>query len=95
MKINWKVRIRHKNFWMGLIGAVLSPITAYFGATPADLTTWEKLVNMIFGTFKNPALLVSVIFAAAVFIGVVTDPTTVGLGDSDRALKYVEPAGKN
>ena len=31
MKINWKVRVKSPQFWIGLVGVIASPILAYLG----------------------------------------------------------------
>lgn len=83
MKINWKVRIKNKNFWVALVPALLLLIqagAAIFGFT-FDL---GDLGNCLL-TFVNTA------FALLSLLGVVNDPTTQGLGDSDRAMAYDRP----
>ena len=81
--INWKVRIKNKAFWVSLIPAVLlliQVIAAVFGYT-LDL-----------GDLGNKLLaVVNALFALLAILGVVTDPTTAGVGDSTQALTYTEP----
>ena len=81
--INWKVRIRNKVFWCELIPAialVVQAIASVFGYT------------LDFGTLTGKILaVVDAVFALLVILGVVTDPTTEGFGDSARALKYEKP----
>lgn len=81
--INWKVRIKNKNFWIALIPAVLllvQVIAAVFGYT-LDL-----------GELGNKLLaVVNVLFAVLTILGVVTDPTTAGVSDSAQALTYEVP----
>ena len=90
-KINWKTRIQHPAFWIGLAGVAVSPILAYNGATLADYTTWNSVGAAIVDTVKNPYLIGSVIFAVLGFLGVTTDPTTKGITDSETALTYDKP----
>lgn len=83
MKINWGVRIRNKNFWTALIPALAllgQAVAALFGFT-IDLTT---LTGKLLGV-------VDAVFAVLVILGIVTDPTTKGIGDSDRAMNYAKP----
>lgn len=84
--INWKVRIKNKSFWLALIPAVLllvQVVAAVFGFT-LDL-----------GEMGNKLLaVVNAVFAVLSILGVVTDPTTAGLGDSTQALTYDEPKPK-
>ncbi|MDD3193608.1 MAG: phage holin [Oscillospiraceae bacterium] len=81
--INWKVRIKNKNFWLTLIPAVLllvQVIAAVFGYT-LDL-----------GELGNKLLaVVNALFAVLTILGVVTDPTTAGISDSKQALTYDKP----
>ena len=83
MKINWMVRIKNKNFWLSLIPAVLlliQVVAAVFGFT-IDL-----------GDLGNKLLaVVNALFSALAILGIVTDPTTAGVSDSNQALNYVEP----
>lgn len=81
--INWKVRIRNKNFWLTLIPAVfllIQVIAAVFGFT-IDL-----------GDLGNKLLeVVNALFAVLAILGIVTDPTTAGVKDSEQAMTYTEP----
>ena len=82
-KINWKVRIINKVFWIALIPAVLLLVQtgcSVFG------------VELDFGTLQDKLLaVVNALFAVLVILGIVADPTTEGLGDSKRAMTYEEP----
>lgn len=91
MKINWKVRVKSPQFWIGLMGVVLSPILAYLGLGLEDLTTWGSIGDLFVQFFTNPYLIGTVAMAVLSFIGVLTDPTTKGVGDSSQALTYTEP----
>lgn len=81
--INWTVRFRNKAFWVALIPAVLlliQVVAAVFGYT-LDL-----------GELGNRLLdVVNALFAVLAILGVVTDPTTKGVGDSAQALTYDKP----
>ena len=81
--INWKVRIRNKQFWLSLIPALailVQAVAAVFGYT----LNLEELVGKILAV-------VSAVFAVLAILGVVVDPTTAGIGDSARAMSYDEP----
>ena len=82
-KINWLVRIKNKTFWVAFIPAILlliQVIAAVFGYT-LDL-----------GDLGNKLLaVVNAAFSVLAIIGVVTDPTTAGVSDSENALNYTEP----
>ena len=81
--INWKVRLKNKNFWLSLVPAILLMIQVV--AAPFGLV-------LDFGELGNQLLaIVNAIFAVLVILGIVEDPTTAGVGDSARALTYTEP----
>jgi len=81
--INWKVRLKNKQFWLAVIPAVAlvaQAVAAVFGYT-IDLTTLVGKLQAV----------VNAVFALLVILGVVVDPTTAGIRDSERAMKYDEP----
>ena len=81
--INWKVRIRNKQFWLSLIPAlamVAQAVAALFGFT-IDLTTLTGKIVAV----------VDAVFVVLAILGIVVDPTTAGVGDSARAMRYEEP----
>lgn len=83
--INWKVRIKNKAFWVAIIPAVLllaQQLCALFGVEIDVSGVGEQLVS-IAGTA----------FAILALLGVVTDPTTKGIGDSEQAMGYDKPKG--
>ena len=83
MNINWKVRIRNKLFWLSLIPAVLilaESVCSLLGFTVETGAVKEQLLN-----------LVQAAFAVLAVLGVVVDPTTEGVQDSDRAMSYERP----
>lgn len=86
--INYKVRFRNPVFIAQLILAVLTPILAYAGLTMQDLTTWKALGDLLLGAVKNPYVLSLVVVSV---FNAVTDPTTAGVKDSERALTYDFP----
>ena len=81
--INWKVRIKNKAFWVAIIPAALllvQQVCAVFG------------VALDFGELKAELVsIVGTIFAILAILGIVADPTTAGVGDSEQALTYTEP----
>lgn len=85
MKINWTVRIKNKNFWLALIPAVLllaQVVLAVFG------------VSIDVGEIGNKLLaVVNAAFVVLSILGIVVDPTTEGVKDSDRAMTYNKPKG--
>ncbi len=86
MGINWKVRIKNKAFWLAMIPAVLlliQQIAGLFGFK-MDFTNVQNQLIAIIGT----------VFSILAILGVIVDPTTKGLTDSDQALTYSEPKEK-
>ena len=82
-KINSKIRIKNKNFWITLIPAVLlliQVVAAVFDVT-IDL-----------GELGNKLLaVVNAVFAVLTILGIVNDPTTAGISDSSQAMTYTKP----
>lgn len=88
MNINWKVRIKNPTFWIGIVVSIFVPIFAYTGLSAQDITSWGTLFNLILNAVKNPYVLLMI--AGSVY-NTIVDPTTTGLTDSARALRYDEP----
>lgn len=82
--INWKVRLKNKSFWLALIPAVLLLIQAV-----AALFGFELDLDFL---SERLLAVVNALFVVLTILGVVVDPTTQGVGDSERALGYDEPA---
>mgnify|MGYP002795275094 FL=1 len=79
--INWKVRLQSGSWWMGIISAVVVAVFAVLKLCKVDLpVTADEIMNA--------ATLILMIPAA---IGVMTDPTTKGVSDSQQALTYDSP----
>lgn len=86
MKINWKVRVKNKLFWVAIIPAVLlliQQICALFGVVIDVSWLSDKLIDIV-GT----------VFAILALIGIVADPTTEGVSDSEQAMTYDVPKAK-
>ena len=85
MKLNWKVRFRNK-VWLGsflglIVGFVYSMLALFDVFPEVTQSLVLQLLNQVL-TFLG-------------LIGVVVDPTTAGLGDSERALGYDVPWDDN
>jgi phi LC3 family holin len=81
MKMNWKVRFRNKT-WLGLFAALI--IGFVFNML--------KLFDIVPAVTENTVLtIVSQILEFLGLIGVLVDPTTAGISDSNRAMTYDEP----
>lgn len=89
MKINWKVRKENIVFIAQIVVSIFAPILAYFGMNFEDLTSWAAIGTLLWQAIQNPVVVLSV--AISVF-NAITDPTTKGIGDSERALTYDTPA---
>lgn len=83
MTVNWKVRIKNKAFWLALIPAML--LLVQVCAAPFGYE-WD------FGVLSAQlAAIVNALFAVLAILGIVADPTTEGMGDSEQALSYEKP----
>ena len=81
MKINWKVRLKQPAFWIATIPVVITfanSILALAGIVPT--VTEERIQNLF--------LTVVTILAQ---LGIIIDPTTQGICDSECAMKYDKP----
>lgn len=78
MKINWKLRLQSKFFWVALISLiVLLTQQLGFDIFPKN---WEEVLNTV--------------LSILILLGVINDPTTAGLNDSKQAMDYLRPKGK-
>lgn len=83
MKVNWTVRIKNKNFWLSIIPALcllVQVVAAVFGFTIDLGDLGNKLLSVV-----------NAVFAVLTILGVVNDPTTATMSDSNQAMTYVEP----
>lgn len=81
--INWKVRVKNKAFWVALIPAIILVVQLVAG-----LFGWSIDLTNISGKL---VAIVDAVFAVLTILGIVQDPTTKGIKDSERALTYKEP----
>lgn len=78
MKINWKARFKNKTFLITFIALLISfvyQMLGLFGVVPS--ISEDSLVNFL-------TILINILAT----LGVVVDPTTDGIKDSDRAMLY-------
>lgn len=81
MKINWKVRLRQPAFWIATVPVAITfvySVLALLGVAPS--ITQDTVQN----------LFVALVALLAQF-GIIVDPTTKGINDSDRAMTYDKP----
>ena len=83
MKINWKVRLKNKVFWLAVIPALLLVVQAVAGLFGFD---WDFVVLN-----QQIAAIINAVFALLAILGVVNDPTTAGIADSYIAMSYDKP----
>lgn len=81
MKINWKVRLKNPTFWITVIPAVIS---AVYGV----LAVIGVIPKVEEGTLISAFMAIVGVLSA---IGIINDPTTKGIEDSDRAMTYAVP----
>lgn len=81
--INWKVRIKNRYFWLSLIPAVILLVQAVFRVFGVTIDLGELGNNL--------AEVVNAVFAVLAILGVVNDPTTAGISDSELAMTYEVP----
>lgn len=81
MKINWKVRLRNKPWLMSFTALVITfvyDLLAMLEVVPA--VSEERIMGIV-----------QLVLTLLTALGVLIDPTTQGVQDSDRAMLYVEP----
>ena len=81
MKINWKVRFKHKPFLVSLFALVMllaQQVASFLGV---DTTIYNEQATDLFNT----------VLAILVLLGIVSDPTTEGVSDSKQAMFYKKP----
>lgn len=81
--INWKLRFQNKTTLTAIVMACIAlvyQVCAMFGIAPRIA---QSEVIEVLGMGIN----------LLVLLGIVTDPTTSGISDSNQALTYKEPKG--
>ena len=84
-RINWKVRFRNK-VWLG---SFLSLIVGFVYSMLALFDVFPEVTQSLVLQLTNQVL------TFLGLIGVIVDPTTAGIGDSERALGYEVPWDDN
>ena len=82
MKINWLARVKNKAFWVAFIPLLLA-LKAIAGLFGFELDTTDVSTKLL--------AVVEAAFALLTILGVVVDPTTEGVSDSERAQSYTKP----
>ncbi|WP_107950464.1 phage holin [Lysinibacillus parviboronicapiens] len=81
MKINWKVRLQHKQFWVSLIALLIVLANQIAGIFNVDFTIYNAQVTALSET----------VLSILGLLGIIMDPTTQGASDSSQALNYDKP----
>lgn len=81
MQINWKLRFQNKTtlaaIVLGIISLVYYALDMFHVIPPFEQ---EQIVN-----------LATMVIDILCLLGIIVDPTTVGVNDSNRAMEYTEP----
>jgi len=85
MKLNWKVRFKNK-IWLG---SFLSLIVSFVYSMLGLFDIFPDV------TRNNVIEILNQVLTFLGLIGVLVDPTTAGLGDSERAMGYEDPWDDN
>ncbi|MBQ5823211.1 MAG: phage holin [Clostridia bacterium] len=81
MKINWKVRLRQPAFWIATIPVMITFVYSVLALAGIVPSITEDAVQNLFITAVS--LLAQ--------LGIIVDPTTRGIGDSEQAMSYNKP----
>jgi phi LC3 family holin len=82
-KINWKVRVLNKTFWLTLVPALALLLQTFLAVFNIRLELGETIDKLL--------VFINALFGVFIIVGIVNDPTTAGFSDSERALTYTEP----
>ena len=84
MKINWKVRLQNKTWLLAMLAAIVA--FAYQALSLLEImpAVSEDQVTQLMG------LVINILVA----LGIVVDPTTTGVTDSQQAMTYDKPSGE-
>lgn len=83
-KINWKVRVLNKTFWLTLVPALALLLQTFLAVFNVRLELGETIDKLL--------VFINALFGVLIIVGIVNDPTTAGFTDSSRALGYHEPS---
>lgn len=79
--MNLKLRLKNKATLTAIIAAVITCVYSIAVALGVELSVGQEQVAGIVG----------VILTILTGLGILVDPTTEGIEDSDRAMNYTEP----
>lgn len=81
MKINWKLRFQNKVTLTAIVLAVIALVYQILGICGIVPAVSQETIVQLAGAVIN----------LLVLLGIVVDPTTDGIGDSERARGYESP----
>ena len=82
MKLNWKVRFKNKTFLVTFLTAIVALVY--------QIASMFDIVPSVSEGEVMQAIMIAVNLLVA--LGIIVDPTTEGIPDSERALKYDKPS---
>ena len=80
-KINWQVRLKKKSFWVAIVSAVALFINNITGAFGLDYSA----------SIEQGVSIVTSLLTLLAGLGIIVDPTTKGIKDSEKATEYTTP----
>lgn len=80
-KINWQVRLKKKSFWVAIVSAVALFINNITGAFGLDYSA----------SIEQGVSIVTSLLTLLAGLGIIVDPTTKGIKDSEKATEYTKP----
>ena len=84
MRINWKVRLQNKTWLLAMLAAIVAfayQVLALCNVVPA--VSQDQVTQLV-------GLVINILVA----LGIVVDPTTTGVTDSQQAMTYDKPSGE-
>jgi phi LC3 family holin len=86
--INWKVRFQNKSWVVSFISQLLIVAQVILAGLNSLGVIHFQLTDK---TINDVITVANALFIVLSLLGIVQDPTTKGLGDSEHALKYEKP----
>lgn len=86
--INWSVRLRNKTWVIAFVSQIM--IVAQMVLEGMNMLGWTSL-SLSEQVQNEVLMLINGIFIILSMLGIVQDPTTKGINDSERAMTYKDP----
>ncbi len=81
MKINWKLRLKNKTTLVSILSALIGLVYQVLSIFDIVAPISEEML------YRGLAMAINLL----VMLGILVDPTTIGINDSEKAMTYVEP----